>query len=134
MAVTVTNTTLTALNANLAVTENAATQSDVGGTEVFTVTPTKPGSKLLFVFEDGSTAATALPSYSIAAGDLWAGDAITGTFGNSAAAGGKNALQVDTAKVLQDAGTILVTLSPGNTTAASLKNTHHAVMTVYEML
>jgi hypothetical protein len=134
MAVAVTNSTLTSLNANLAVTENASTQSDVGGTEVFTVTPTKSGGKLLFVFEDGSTAATALPSYSIAAGDLWAANAITGTFGNSAAAGGKNALEVDTARVLTDDGTILITLSPGNTTAASLKDTHHAKLTVYEMI
>lgn len=129
MAVTVTNNTVTALNANQAITVNAATSAVVGGAEVFTLTPTRPGTKTLFVFEEASTAATGKCSYSIAAGDLWAGKAITGTFGSTAAAGSVDVLEVDSARVLQDDGTISITVSPGDTTASTLKDTHH--MTLY---
>ena len=134
MAVTVTNNVIAALNTNQAVTVNAATSTVVGGSEVFTLTPTKSGGKLALFFEEASTAATGKCSYSIAAGDLWAGKAITGTFGSTAAAGSLDALEVDTARVLQDDGTIAITVSPGDTSASMLANTHHMKMYALSLL
>lgn len=134
MAVTVTNTTIAALNTDQTLTANAATSTVVGGTEVFTFTPTKAGSKIALIFEEASTAATAKCSYSIAAGDLWAGKAITGTFGSTAAAGAKEILQFDSARVLQDDGTIAITVSPGDTTASMLKGTHAMKLYAIELL
>lgn len=125
MAVTVTNNVVTALNTNKAITVNAATSTVVGGPEVFTLTPTKSSGKLALLFVEGSTAATGKCSYSIAAGDIgFASKAITGTFGSTAAAGSLDVLQIDTAHVLQSDGTIAITVSPGDTTAAMLLGTH----------
>lgn len=134
MAVTVTNNVIAALNTNQAITVNAATSTVVGGTEVFTLTPTKSGGKLALLFVEASTAATSKCSYSIAAGDLWAGKAITGTFGSTSAAGSLDALEVDTARVLQDDGTISITVSPGDTSASMLANTHHMKMYALSLL
>lgn len=135
MAVTVTNTTIAALNTPQAITANAATSTVTGATEVFTFTPTKAGSKIALIFVEGSTAATGKCSYSIAAGDLWAsGNALTGTFGSTGAAGALSVLQIDSAKVLQDDGTIAITVSPGNTTSAKLKTTHKMKLYAVELL
>ena len=134
MAVTVTNNVIAALNTNQAITVNAATSTVVGGTEVFTLTPTKSGGKLALLFVEASTAATGKCSFSIAAGDLWAGKAVTGTFGSTAAAGSLDALEVDTARVLQDDGTISITVSPGDTSASMLANTHHMKMYALSLL
>ena len=134
MAVTVTNNVIAALNTNQAITVNAATSTVVGGTEVFTLTPTKSGGKLALLFVEASTAATGKCSFSIAAGDLWAGKAVTGTFGSTAAAGSLDALEVDTARVLQDDGTIAITVSPGDTSASMLANTHHMKMYALSLL
>lgn len=133
MAVTVTNSTLTALNSNLKITANAATSTVAGGSEVFTYTPKVSGGKMLLLFQEGSTAATALPSYSIAAGDMWAAKAITGSFGSSAAAGAINALEIDTARVMQNDGTIAITVSPGSS-VATLKTTHAMKLYALELL
>jgi len=119
----VTNTTITYLNVNQTLTANAATSTVAGGTEVFTFTPTKAGSKIALIFQSASTG-TVPATYSIAAGDLWASGAITGTIGSTAAAAALEVLQFDSAKVLQDDGTIAVTVSPGDTTTSMLLGTH----------
>ena len=134
MAVTVTNSTIAALNVNQAITANAATSTVVGGAEVFTFTPKANEGKIALLFQEASTAATGKCSYSIAAGDLWAGKAITGTFGSTAAAGSIDALEIDTGRVLQDDGTIAITVSPGDTSASMLANTHHMKLYALELL
>lgn len=133
MAVSVTGSPIVALNTIADLTANDATSTVAGATEVFTITPTKAGSKMLLDFYDASTEAMARPTYSIGAGDLWAGKAITGTFGSSAAAAGHDILQIDTARVLTDDGTILVTLTPGST-SLMLASSHHCGMRVAELL
>jgi len=110
MAVTVTNSTIAALNTEQTFTANAATSTAVNTAEVFTFTPTKAGSKIALNFSNlGSTAAV---TYSIAAGDLWAGKAITGTIAGSA----QEILQFDSARVLQDDGTVAITVTPSTGT------------------
>lgn len=127
MAVAVTNTTIAALNADQTLTANAATSSVVDATEVFTITPTASGGKLALLFYNG-TGHGAI-TYSIAAGDFWASTAaVTG----SIAAGATEVLEVETAKVLQDAGTILVTLTPAS--GKRLLTDHASVMYALELL
>lgn len=133
MSVTVTNTTISALNTDQTLTPNAASSTVAGGSEVFTLTPTKAGSKLCLIMQ--STSAGTVPAtYSIAAGDLWAGKAITGTIGSTSAAAAIEVLEIDTARVLQDDGTIAITVSPGDTTTTILKDTHGFKMYAIEML
>ena len=132
MAVSVTNTTIAALNANQAVTWNAATSTGVNGTEVFTITPTKKGSKMAVFIKDASTAATAKYTYSIAAGDLFGKKVITGSAGSTAAAATMAALQIDTARVMTDDGTILATFTPA--TGKKLVGDHHLSVAVVELL
>ena len=134
MAVTVTNNVVTKLNTNQAITVNAATSTVAGGSEVFTLTPTKSSGKLALLFVEASTAASGKCSYSIAAGDIgFASKAITGTFGSTAAAGSLDVLQIDTAHVLQNDGTIAITVNPGST-ASSLKTTHAMKMYAISLL
>lgn len=132
MAVTVTNTTISALNTDQTFTANAATSTGAGVAEVFTFTPTKKGSKIAIIMSSASTGTDAM-TYSIAAGDLWAGKAITGTIGSTASANAIEALQVDTARVLQDDGTVLITLTPGST-SIDLTSTHVAKLYALELL
>lgn len=108
MAVTVTNTTVTALNADQTLTANAATSTVVNGTEVFTITPTKGGHKNNLIFSNGTGHGAF--TYSIAAGDQWSAGAITG----SIAAGALEVLDFDSAKVLKNGGTIAITLTPAS--------------------
>jgi hypothetical protein len=128
MAVTVTNSTFSALNTITTITSNAAT-ADVDGTaEVFTITPTKAGKNLIIIIGGTGSGADGNISYSIAAGDLWAAGAITGTVTKNT----EKALEIDTAKVLQDDGTILLTLDPADTD--KLVTNHAAYVKVIEML
>jgi len=111
MAVTVTNSTISALNTITTITKNAAT-ADVDGTaEVFTITPTKAGIKLLIIIGGTGAGADGNISYSMSAGDLWASKAITGTVTKNT----EKMLEIDTAQVLQDDGTIALTLTPAAT-------------------
>lgn len=133
MAVTVTNTTISALNADQTLTANAATSTVAGGSEVFTYTPTKGTGKIALIMQ--STSAGTVPAtYSIAAGDLWAGKAITGTIGSTAAAAAIEVVEIETGRVLQDDGTILITVSPGDTGTTILKDTHGFKMYALELL
>lgn len=128
MAVTVTNSTFTALNTITTVIKNAAT-ADVDNTaEVFTITPTKAGKNLLIIIGGTGSGADGNLTYSIAAGDLWASGAITGTVTKNT----EKMLEIDSAKVLQDDGTILLTLTPASTD--KLLTDHAAYVKVVEML
>ena len=127
MAVSVTNTTIAALNTDQTLTANVATADSADATEVFTITPTKKGSKLLIVFQNANSHGAY--TYSIAAGAAWAStSAITGSIAQNA----KEALQVDTAKVMSASGTILVTLTPAS--GKKLASEHVATMFVAELI
>lgn len=106
MAVTITNTTISALNADQTLTANAATSTTVAAAEVFTFTPTKSSGKIAIIFNN--LAATGAVTYSMSAGDLWAGADVTGTIAGSAI----EVVQVESAKVLHDDGTIAITCTP----------------------
>jgi hypothetical protein len=116
MAVTMTDNIVEKLNIPNAITVNAATSTVAGGTEVFTLTPSRSGGKMALFFETNSTAARKKCGFSIADGDLWAGNSITGSFGSTEAGSTFDVLQIDTARVLQDNGTIAITVSPGSST------------------
>ena len=117
---TLTNSTITGttLNTAVALTQVGATEtstnSNTGNT--FTFTPTKAGSKILLLIETMCTKAVDFGYVSIAAGDLWAGKAITGAFGDTVGdttlIPHLTAMQFDSARVLQDDGTILITVYP----------------------
>jgi hypothetical protein len=132
MAVTVTNSTIAALNTVTATTRNLATADTDALAEVFTITPTAPDGKLLIVLDFDNLVATAAAdadaTFSIAAGDFWAGAAVTGTVTKST----KKMIQVETAKVLQNDGTILLTLTPGAND--KLLSNHAAAVEVFEIL
>jgi hypothetical protein len=126
MAVTVTKTTITTINTDQTFTANAATSTTANEAEVFTVTPTKSSGKSAIVF--GNATGHGAYTYSIAAGDLWAGAAITG----SVAAAALEVLEYDSAKVLQDDGTIAITLTPA--TGKVLLTDHAAKIYHLELL
>lgn len=127
MAVTVTNSTIAAFNTITAITSNAA-QADVDGTaEVFTITPTETTARLLVVIGGTGSGADGDISYSFAAGDFWAGKAITGTVTKNT----EKMIQVETSKVLQDNGTILLTLTPAS--GDRLLANHNAYVKVFEL-
>lgn len=132
MSVTVINSTIAAFNTATAITSNLATADTDALAEVFTITPTVPDGKLLIIMDCDNLVATAAAdadvTFSIAAGDFWAGAAITGTITKST----KKIIQVETGKVLQDNGTILLTLTPGS--ADKLKSNHAAAVEVFELL
>lgn len=126
MSVTITKTTISAFNADQTFTPNVATSTVANEAEVFTVTPTKSSQKSAIVFSNatGHGAFT----YSIAAGDLWAGEAITG----SVAAAALEVLEIESAKVLQDDGTIAITVTPA--TGKILLTNHVASIYHLELL
>lgn len=132
MAVTCANSTIAKFNTVAAVTSNLATADTDKLAEVFTIVPTVSSGKLLIVIDCDNLVATAPAdkdiTFSIAAGDFWAGKAITGTVTKST----KKAIQVETANVLQDDGKVLLTLTPG--ADDKLKSNHAAAVEVYELL
>jgi hypothetical protein len=131
--VTVTDTTVSALDANQALTANAATSTVLGGTQKFIITPNKAASKMLLMFQDTSTAAIAPYTYSVAAGDHWAAKEVTGSAGSTAAADNWRVLQLESAKIMQSTGTIEVTFAPGSTLLA-LQTHHHLNVYALELL
>jgi hypothetical protein len=132
MAVAVTNSTIIALNTSTATTRNVATADADAGAEVFTITPTRPDGKMIIVLDFDNLVATAAAddnaTFSIAAGDFWAAEAITGTITKST----KTIIQVETGKVLQNDGTILLTLTPSAND--KLKSNHAAAVEVFELI
>lgn len=132
MAVTCTNSTVTAFNTVTATTRNLATADTDALAEVFTITPTRPDGKVIIVLDFDNLVATAAAdadaTFSIAAGDFWANGAITGTVTKST----KKIIQVETGKVLQSDGTILLTLTPGAND--KLLSNHAAAVEVFELL
>jgi len=132
MAVVVSNSTVVALNTVTATTRNLATADTDALAEVFTITPTRPDGKVIIVLDLDNLVATAAAdddaTFSIAAGDFWAGAAVTGTITKST----KKIIQVETGKVLQNDGTILLTLTPGAND--KLKSNHAAAIEVFELL
>lgn len=126
--VTVTNSAFTALNTITTVTKNAAS-TDVDNTaQNFVITPTKAGKMLVIIIGGTGSGADGNLTYSISAGDLWASKAITGTVTKNT----EKMLRVDTAQVLQDDGTIVVSLAPASTD--KLLTDHAAYVKVIEML
>ena len=132
MAVTCVNSTIAAFNTATATTRNLATANTDAAAEVFTITPTASGGKLLIIMDLDNLVATAAAdadaTFSIAAGDFWAGKAVTGKITKST----KVAIQVETANVLQDDGTVLLTLTPG--ADDKLLSNHAAAVEVFELL
>jgi hypothetical protein len=128
MAVTVTESVISALNTITTVTSNAATAEVDNTGEAFTIDITRPGNKVAIIIGGTGSAADGDMTYSIAAGGHWAGEAITGTVTKNT----EKMIQVDTAKVTSTSGTIVVTLSPAATD--NLKTNHAAYMKVIELL
>lgn len=128
MAVTVTNSTLTAFNTITTVTKNSAT-ADVDSTaEVFTITPTKADYKIAIIIGGTGAAADGDISFSFAAGDCWDGQAVTGTVTKNT----EKFIEVEGGKVLQNDGTIALTLTPAATD--KLLTDHAAYVKVIETL
>ena len=128
----VTNTTIAKLNTDQILTANAATSTVAGASEVFTYTPKASTGKVALIFQSSSTG-TVPAKYSIAAGGLWAAGAITGTIGSTTAAKATEVVEIETAKVLQNDGTIAITVSPGSSTV-KLKTDHAFAMYALELL
>lgn len=128
MAVTVTNTKISALNADQTFTANAATSSTIDQAEVFTITPTGKANKTAIVFTNG--AGHGAFTYSIAAGAnvFKAAAAKTG----SIAAGASEVIQLDLGRYTSSTGTVVVTLTPAS--GKRLLTDHAASMSVLELL
>ena len=133
MAVSVENTTIEKLNTNQTLKANVATSTVAGEAEVFTYTPKAATGKVALIFQSSSTGVVPA-TYSIAAGDLWASGAITGTIGSTTAAAAIEVVEIETAKVLQDNGTIAITVSPGDTDTTKLVDDHAFTMYALELL
>jgi hypothetical protein len=128
MAVSVTGSPILTLNTITTVTSNAAT-ADVDGTaEVFTITPTREGSKMIVIIGGTGAAADDAITYSFAAGGLWAGKAVTGSVTKNT----EKMVQLDSAYVKAAAGTIVLTLTPA--AGDKLVTDHSAYVKVIEML
>ena len=126
MAVAVTNTTLTALNASKTKVADACTSTVTNGAEVITITPTKGCAKMLIELAQASTLTF---TYSIAAATTYSGaKAITGTVGVAPG----SVIQVDTCRVLSTTGTVVITLTPS--TGVALVAGHTAKVSVFELL
>lgn len=109
MSVAITNTLISALNADQTLTYNAATSSTIDQTEVFTYTPTGKDNKVLIGFVNGT--GNGAYTFSIAGG--------AGVFGTAAktgsiAAGATEVLQIETGRYRSSSGTIVITLTPAS--------------------
>jgi hypothetical protein len=109
MTVTVTNTTLTAFNTEVVLTNNPATSTVADATQVFNITPTKADYKVLIEIVNGPTHGAV--AWSIAAGDYWAaGSTKTG----SVAQATTEVIMLEGAKYKTQAGVIAITLTPAS--------------------
>jgi hypothetical protein len=108
MAVTVTKSTIAALNTIATVNSNAATADVDALAEAFTITPTKKDGKCVLIIGGTGSGADGDITYSVAAGSHWAGEAVAGTVTKNT----EKMIELETGKVLSAAGTIVVTLTP----------------------
>lgn len=111
MATAVTSSKIVAYDTFAAVTSIAATANTDGGEEEFTITPSKGCMRGVIIVGGTGSAADGDITYSIAAGDLWAGKALSGIITKNTTV----MIQVETARVMQDDGTISLTLDPAAT-------------------
>lgn len=126
MAVTVTNTTLSAYDTEYTVVANAATSAVIDEAEVFTVTPTKSGHKVTIHLTNG--VGHGAFTYSVPVGDLWASDTATALTG-SVAAGATEVIQLEDGIHL-NGGAYAITLTPAS--GKRLLTDHAASMAVIE--
>jgi len=124
------NTALSKYGTEATVIFNAATATAANATEAFTITPTRPGSKMLVMLTEteGTTAGGAY-TWSIGAGT-------TEHFGSAAADTGSVALNTTEAIVINTArhmasGTVVITLTPA--TGKILLTNHTATIQVIEL-
>jgi hypothetical protein len=108
MAVTVTNSLISALNTEQTFTANAATSTTINETEVFTITPTNKDHKMAIFFSNGSGHGAVTYSIAKGAGVFQAPAAKTG----SIAAGAIEVIQIESGKYLSSSGTIVITMTP----------------------
>lgn len=128
MAVTVTNSSIAAFNTITAVTSNAATADTDALAEVFTITPTKSGTKMLIIIGGTGSGADGDITYSFAAGGFWAGKIVSGTVTKNT----EKMIEVETGNVLKYDGTIALTLTPAATD--KLLTNHAAYVKVVQLL
>lgn len=125
--VTVTNTSMTALNIGYPVTANAATEDTIDAAQKFVLTPNKRDDKTLVRITVGPT--NGAVAFSIAAGDFWMGTvAQTG----SVAQATSEVIEIESAKYMKDDGTIEVTFTPAE--GKKLKTDHALAVEVYSMV
>lgn len=129
MAVAVTNTSLTAYGTEAALTANAATSTTANEAEIFTITPTRPSSKMLIML--GPIAATqGAVAWSIAAGadnHFGSGAADTGSIAQDTT----EVIVIDTARHLSSTGTIPITFTPAS--GKKLATDHKLKVSVVEL-
>lgn len=123
----VTNSTIAAFDTITAVTATAATVDTDGGAEVFAITPTKAGHRCALIIGSTSAVPDGNITFSVAAGDFWAGVAVTGTVTKNT----EKMIELETAKILQNDGTIALTLTPAGTD--KLKTDHGAYVKFIEL-
>ena len=126
MAVAVTNSTISSLNVLTAISSNAATADTDALAEVFTITPTS--DRILVVIGSTGSGADGNVTVSFAAGNTPQAKVVTDTLTKNTV----EMIQLDTARVMKTAGTILLTLTPAATD--KLKTDHAAYVKVYEMI
>lgn len=126
MAVTVTNSTIAAINTAQELTNNAATSSTIDETEVFTITLTRADAKAVLIIDNPASQGTV--TYSIAAGTYWAaGAAKTG----SVAQAKSSVIQLEGAKYMNEDREIKITFTPA--TGKRLLTDHTLAMKVVEV-
>lgn len=128
MAVAVTNTKISALNADQTLTANAATSSTIDQAEVFTITPTGKPNKTAIVFTNGAGHGAYTYSIAVGSGVFKSAAAKTG----SIAAGASEIIQLDMGRYTSSSATIVVTLTPAS--GKRLLTDHAASMAVIELL
>lgn len=129
MAVTVTNSTFSALNTITAVTSNAATADTDALAEVFTITPTQATKSMTIIIGGTGAAADGNITASFSAGDMWGAKALGSL---TVTKNTEKMIKIDSFKARQDDGTIDLTLTPAATD--KLLTDHAAYVKVIEEL
>lgn len=128
MAVAIVNSTILALSTVALTTKNLATANVDSTAEVFTITPTVAGTKMVIVIGGTGSAADGNITYSFAAGSFWASKVKTGTVVKNT----EVIIEIETGNSLLYVGTILLTLTPAATD--SLLTDHNAYVKVHQIL